>query len=107
MLKEMIYASLGLATITREKAEEVISELVKKGEMTQEEGKDALGTLMKKAKEENEKLKQKIKEQVDSAVTSLDIVKRTEFDEAIKRISELEKELAQMKEEMESQKKNK
>lgn len=107
MLKEMIYASLGLATITREKAEEVISELVKKGEMTQEEGKDALSTLMKKAKEENEKLKQKIKEQVDSAVTSLDIVKRTEFDEAIKRISELEKELAQIKEEMESQKKNK
>lgn len=107
MLKEMIYASIGLATITREKAEEVISELVKKGEMTQEEGKDVLGTLMKKAKEENEKLKQKIKEQVDSAVASLDTVTRTEFDEAIKRISELEKELAQIKEEMESQKKNK
>ncbi|WP_213974986.1 phasin family protein [Tepidanaerobacter acetatoxydans] len=93
MLKQVLYAGIGLATVTKEKAEEVISELVKKGEMSQEEGKDALNTLMYRMQEESEKLKQKINEQVDNAIASMNLVKKTELDEILQRITELEKRL--------------
>ncbi|AEE91330.1 conserved protein of unknown function [Tepidanaerobacter acetatoxydans Re1] len=93
MLKQILYAGIGLATVTKEKAEEVISELVKKGEMSQEEGKDALNTLMYRMQEESEKLKQKINEQVDNAIVSMNLVKKTELDEILQRITELEKRL--------------
>jgi polyhydroxyalkanoate synthesis regulator phasin len=93
MLKQILYAGIGLATVTKERAEEVISELVKKGEMSQEEGKDALNTLMCRMQEESEKLKQKINEQVDNAITSMNLVKKTELDEILQRIAELEKQL--------------
>ncbi|MDD4569988.1 MAG: hypothetical protein PHE70_07695, partial [Tepidanaerobacteraceae bacterium] len=69
MLRQMLYAGIGLAAVTKEKAEEVIAELVKKGEISKDEGKDLLITLMNRMQEESEKLKLKINEQVENTIT--------------------------------------
>lgn len=93
MLKDMLYAGIGLAAITKEKAEEAIAELIKKGEMSKEEGKDLLNTLMNKMQAESEKLKQKISEQVEHTITSMNLVRKSELDEVLQRLDELEKKI--------------
>ncbi|HHY70803.1 MAG TPA: hypothetical protein GX519_03925 [Thermoanaerobacterales bacterium] len=101
MLKQMLYAGIGLATVTKEKAEEVIAELIKKGEMSKEEGKDVLNTLMNRMQEESEKLKQKINEQVENTITSMNLVRKSELDEVLEKLAELEKRFEEIRSEKE------
>lgn len=101
MLKQMLYAGIGLAAVTKEKAEEVIAELIKKGEMSKEEGKDVLNTLMNRMQEESEKLKQKINEQVENTIKSMNLVRKSELDEVLQKLAELEKRLDEIMSEKE------
>jgi polyhydroxyalkanoate synthesis regulator phasin len=76
VLKQILYAGLGLVTITREKAEELVSELVKRGELSSEEGKDALNNILDRMQEERDKLRQRIQEQVENMISSMNLVRR-------------------------------
>lgn len=101
MLKQMLYAGIGLAAVTKEKAEEVIAELIKRGEMSKEEGKDMLNTLINRMQEESEKLKQKINEQVENTISSMNLVRKSELDEVLEKLTTLEKRLEEIKSETE------
>lgn len=90
MFKELFYAGIGLATLTKEKAEEIITELVKKGELSKEDGKDALNNLLSKMQEEREKLKQKVQEQVENVISSMKIVRKSDLEEIKHRLEILE-----------------
>jgi polyhydroxyalkanoate synthesis regulator phasin len=50
-IKKGFYTGLGLALITKEKAEELAKELVKKGELSEKEGKGFVEEILKKSKE--------------------------------------------------------
>lgn len=101
MLKQMLYAGIGLAAVTKEKAEEVVADLIKKGEMSKEEGKDVLNTLINRMQDESEKLKQKINEQVENTITSMNLVRKSELDEVSQRLTELEQKLNEIMNEKE------
>jgi polyhydroxyalkanoate synthesis regulator phasin len=90
VLKQILYAGLGLVTITREKAEELVSELVKRGELSSEEGKDALNNILDRMQEERDKLRQRIQEQVENMISSMNLVRRSELDEIKQRLEKLE-----------------
>ncbi len=90
VLKEILYAGLGLVTITREKAEELVSELVKRGELSSEEGKDVLNNIANRMQEETDKLKQRVQDQVENIISSMNLVRRSELDEVMQRLEKLE-----------------
>ncbi|MGI6485821.1 MAG: phasin family protein [Tepidanaerobacteraceae bacterium] len=90
MLKQILYAGLGLVTITREKAEELVSELVKRGELSSEEGKDALNNILDRMQEERDKLRQRIQEQVENMISSMNLVRQSELDDIKQRLEKLE-----------------
>ncbi|MCR4430773.1 MAG: phasin family protein [Tepidanaerobacteraceae bacterium] len=90
VFKELLYAGIGLATLTKEKAEEIVTELIKKGELSKDDGKDALNNLMIRMQEEKDKLKQRIQEQVENAISSMNIVRKSDLDELKKRLEILE-----------------
>jgi len=96
VLKQMLYAGIGLAAITKEKAEEVISELIKKGEMSSEEGKDLLNALMVRIQEESDRLKEKVNQQVEQAISSMNLVRKSDLDEVLQRLEKLEKKLEEL-----------
>ena len=96
MLKEMLYAGIGLATVTKEKAEEVITDLIKKGEISTEEGKDLLSTLMNRMQEESDKLKLIIDKQVEKVISSMNLVRKSEFDKLVQKLEELENKITQI-----------
>ncbi|WP_422444033.1 phasin family protein [Thermoanaerobacterium sp. DL9XJH110] len=102
MLKELFYAGIGLASLTKEKAEEIVAELVKKGELSKDEGRETLNNLINRMQEERERLKLKVQEQVENIISSMNLVRKAELDEVKKRLEELEKKLNQKTDEKEA-----
>jgi polyhydroxyalkanoate synthesis regulator phasin len=49
-MKKMMLFGVGLAALTREKTEEFVKELVKKGELSEKEGKQLINDLVEKSK---------------------------------------------------------
>lgn len=96
MFKELLYAGIGLATLTKEKAEEIVAELIKKGELSKDDGIEALNSLISKMQEEKEKLKKKIQEQVENAISSMDLVKKSEIEEIKGRLQVLEEKISKI-----------
>jgi polyhydroxyalkanoate synthesis regulator phasin len=56
IIKKLTLASIGAIALTREKAEEMLDELVKKGEITKDERAEALKNLVDKSLESTEKM---------------------------------------------------
>jgi polyhydroxyalkanoate synthesis regulator phasin len=102
VLKELFYAGIGLASLTKEKAEEIVAELVKKGELSKDEGRETLNNLINRMQEERERLKLKVQEQVENIISSMNLVRKAELDEVKKRLEELEKKLNQKTDEKEA-----
>ncbi|MGB9813075.1 MAG: phasin family protein [Thermovenabulum sp.] len=103
MLKDLfttgLYAGIGLIALTKEKAEEIIQELVKKGEVSKEEGKDLLKNLVDKIDQEKRRLQQKIDEQIELAIKNMNLVRKQEMDELKLKIEELERKIEELKKE--------
>jgi polyhydroxyalkanoate synthesis regulator phasin len=82
---------LGLTTATREKIEEIVDELVRRGEVAEKDRPHVLEDLLKRAREEQHKLSASVKETVRSAIGELGIPSRRAFDELARRVEELER----------------
>ena len=90
-IKKMMLFGVGLAAMTREKTEEFVKELVKKGEMSEKEGKQLVNDLMEKSKKMTRDLETKTEEMVAATLKRLNIPTRKELDELRERIEKLEK----------------
>jgi len=90
-IKKMMMFGVGLAAMTREKTEELVRELVKKGEMSEKEGKQLVNDLMEKSKKMTRELETKTEEMVTSTLKRLNIPTRKELDELRERVDRLEK----------------
>lgn len=86
-----MYAGLGLVALTKEKAEEMVQDLVKKGEMSNEEGKKALENALNRVQEESAKMKVKIQEQVETTLSTMNVAKASDVVGILVRLEELEK----------------
>jgi len=88
-VKKGMLIGIGLATLTREKIEQTIDELIKKGEMSEKEGKEALDDLVKKSKEVRKELTDKVEKTVADTLKKLNIPTRKEFSELEEKIEQL------------------
>jgi poly(hydroxyalkanoate) granule-associated protein len=78
-IRKSMLVGMGLATVTREKIEETIDELIKKGEMSEKEGKEAIDELVEKSKEMKKDLTEKVENMVSDTLKKLNIPSRDEF----------------------------
>jgi polyhydroxyalkanoate synthesis regulator phasin len=90
-IRKMMMFGVGLAAMTREKTEELVKELVKKGEMSEKEGKQLVNDLLEKSKKMTRDLETKTEEMVTVTLKRLNIPTRKELDELRERIEKLEK----------------
>lgn len=59
-MKRWMAMGLGLALLTKEKAEAAVKELVEQGELSREEGRELLENLMERAQREKDEWKRRI-----------------------------------------------
>ena len=90
-IKKTMLFGVGLAAVTREKIEEVVGELVKKGELSEKEGKEMVDELVEKSKSVKKDLEKKVEKIVADTLNKLNIPTRDELAELKKKIDKLEK----------------
>ncbi len=90
-MKKTYLAGLGLATLTGEKIEEIVEELVKKGEVAETDRKKLVEELMAKGREQREQLTESVKDTVQKVVYELKVPRRDQYEELLARIEKLEK----------------
>ncbi len=94
-LKNLFNLGLGTLITTKEKAEEVVDELIKKGEVGQEEGKELVDELIKKGEKTKKELEKQIKKITEEVLEKVNIGTRKEIEELKAEIKQLKKKIAQ------------
>jgi polyhydroxyalkanoate synthesis regulator phasin len=91
----MINLGLGAISLTKERAELFIDEMVERGEISKEDAKQTLEDVMKKGQEQREEVRNMIREEIDGWKDKFGVVTRAELDKMAERIKELESKLPQ------------
>ena len=97
LLKKGFYTGLGLALITKEKAEELAKELVKKGELSEKEGKGFVEEILKKSKEAEQDFEKKAETLVYNAIKKIDVPSKKEFTAISQHLAKLEGKIEELK----------
>ena len=95
-LKNMFYLGAGAAFLTKEKLEELKSELVEKGKVTQEEGKQLIKEMLQKSEEAKNQLEQKIQETVTDQLRKRNVATGEDIAELKRQVAELKAMLEKM-----------
>ena len=97
MLKEQLERSLlmgiGLLSLTREKAQAIVEELVKQGEVARSEVKDVTNKLLERGEEERQALSKVVRKEVDGALTEMHIATQSDVEAIKKQLADLEQQL--------------
>lgn len=91
LVKKVMLTGVGLAVMTKEKAEELGKELVKKGEISEKEGREFVEELLKKSEEARKDFEKKIEGSVKKVLDGLDVVAKKDVDKLVERVAALEK----------------
>ncbi len=90
LMKNVVYAGVGAAFLTKEKIEELNRELVEKGKMTQEEGKKFVEELIKKSENAKDQLELWISQRVEDKIKQLNLATRDELADLKRQVEELQ-----------------
>jgi len=95
-LKNMFYIGAGAAFLTKEKLEELKTDFVEKGKVTQEEGKQLLEEMFKKSEEAKNQLEQKIQDTVTDQLKKKNVATGDDIAELKNQVDELKAMLEKM-----------
>ena len=95
-LKSMFYIGAGAAFLTKEKLEELKTELVNKGKVSQEEGKQLLEEMTQKSAEAKNQLEKKIQAAVVDQLKKCNVASADDVAELKNQVEELKGMLVKM-----------
>ncbi|MDD2463169.1 MAG: hypothetical protein PHI97_04170 [Desulfobulbus sp.] len=90
MLKNVIYAGIGAAFLTKEKVEDLSKDLIEKGKMSQEEGKQFVDELVRKSEKAKDQLDLWVNKRVEERINQLNLATKDEIAELQRKIEELQ-----------------
>ncbi|BDG35943.1 phasin family protein [Saccharococcus caldoxylosilyticus] len=90
ILKKGLAFGIGLALASKEQAEKLIDELVKKGELSLEESKDIIDQWKQQTEERKAELQRIVREQIKQVIDKFDLVTKDELQQLEQRIRRLE-----------------
>ncbi len=94
--RKMFLGGLGLASLTKERANEIAQDLIKKGELSQSESKEFVIDIMDKAEKEKDRLIEKIKPEIDKSLEKMNFASKKCVDNLEKKIDELGNKIDQL-----------
>jgi polyhydroxyalkanoate synthesis regulator phasin len=90
LLKKSLYASVGMALLSREKAEGLAKKIAKEAEMSEVQGRKFVGDLVKKSEETRITIERMVQETVEKMLGKTAIPTRKELCALKERIGRLE-----------------
>ncbi|MDI6703397.1 MAG: hypothetical protein QME40_01795 [bacterium] len=92
-LRRFFLTGLGALTLTKEKIEEIVETLIKKGEITVEEGKQFVKDILRHTEEGKKILEEKIDVGVKKVIERMDLATKKELNDLSEKVSVLEKKI--------------
>ncbi len=90
LIKKAMFTGIGVASLTKEKVEDVVKDFIEKGKLSEAEGKKFTEDLLKKSEESKEEVRQQVEEIVNSSLDKMNLAKGSD-------VEELKAEIAQLK----------
>lgn len=90
LLKNVLYAGVGAAFLTKEKIEELKGDLIEKGNLTKDEGKQFVDDLLKKSEKAKDELELWINQRVEERIKQLNLATRDEMADLKRKVEELQ-----------------
>ena len=87
----------GLWAMTEDKINDLVKDLVDKGDISKEEGKKAIQDMLEESKKQKVDLEKKISEKIQDSISKADIFTRKDMRELESRVDILEEEIQKMK----------
>jgi len=91
--KKIILAGMGTLSLTREKANKIADELIKRGELSKEDSREFIVDLLNKAEQERDRLVEKIKPEIKNRLEKMSFVSKKYVDDLEKKVQELEEKI--------------
>ena len=95
LIKKAFYTGLGLAVLTKEKAEELVKDFAEQAKLSEHEGKDLVNSLMKQSEQARTDFQSKVDEAVLAVVNRLNLASRDEVASLKAKIDELSAKIGQ------------
>lgn len=93
LLKETILTGIGMASLTKERAEKLVKKLVKEGEVTEKEGVKLAKELFEKAEDNKKEMEKKMEKTVHEVLGKVNLPSKKDVDSLKSKIAKLEKKL--------------
>jgi polyhydroxyalkanoate synthesis regulator phasin len=90
-VKKAIYIGAGLASMTADRIQEAVDEIVKKGELSEKQGRELVDELFEKSDKTRKEMSERIERVTQDVLEKLKIPSRREVDELKARIDQLER----------------
>ena len=95
LIKKAFYTGLGLAVLTKEKAEELVKDIAQQAKLSEHEGKELMDSLMKQSDQARQDFQGKVDEAVLAVVNRLHLATRDEVASLRAKVEELSAKLGQ------------
>lgn len=89
LIKKAFYTGVGLAVLTKDKAEEMVKEIAQQAKLSESEGKELMDSLMKHSDQAREDFQAKVDEAVQGVVKRLNLASREEVSALQAKVDEL------------------
>ncbi len=92
IIKKSIYFGLGTISATREKVEEIVDEMIEKGQLTKDQRSKAVKEIMDEAEKKEKEFQSTIRSTVDKILNDeIQVATKKDIAEIEKRLSNIEK----------------
>ncbi len=90
-VRKMVLLGMGIAALTREKAEQLADELVEKGEISEAESRDFVKDMMDRSEQHRTAIEKKVESEMKKAAAKLNLATKDDLKRLEKKIAALEK----------------
>ena len=89
--KRALYFGLGALSLTKEKAESIADDLVKRGEMKDKDRERMVERLLKEGEAQKRVIQEKVSALVQTTMTDMGLLTQKDFKSIVKRLDDIEK----------------
>lgn len=91
LIKKGVLVAIGITALTKEKAEKIVKEMVKQGEVTQKEGKALAQKLISQSMAEQKRLRNELGGEFKKSADAIMLVTKNEVNRLASRLKEYSK----------------
>jgi polyhydroxyalkanoate synthesis regulator phasin len=95
LIKKAFYTGIGLAVLTKDKAEEMIKDIAQQAKLSEHEGKELMDSLMKQSDQARQDFQSKLDEAVVAVVNRLHLATKDEVASLRAKVEELSAKVGQ------------